>query len=122
MNDAAEVAEVVASGADGLVSDRCDVAHRVFVSEGLIASDVTKNIDKSVVNTTQAFYIPIAAANEVHVCVSAACVILPLVFNNSAVIMPAIVSILVVAVFLLSTPLPPSASTAAQGNKKKKAE
>jgi hypothetical protein len=118
VNDASEVAEVVASGANGLVSDRCDVAHRVFVQEGLIASDVTKNVDKSVVNTTKSYFVPIAAANEVHVCVSALCVILPLIFNNSAVIMPALVSVLVVAVFLLSTPPPP----ATDNKKKKKAE
>lgn len=102
VNSAEEVGQVVDSGADGLVSDRCDVAHRVLARRGIVPTDVTQSIVKSVVNTTAAYFVPRAAANEVHICVSAMCVVLPVIFNNASLIMVSFVSILVVLVFLLS--------------------
>lgn len=120
MNDPADVAEVVASGADGLVSDRCDVAHRVLYEEGLVPADLTQQIDRSLINTTKAFFIPAASANEVHVCVSAMCTILPFIMNNSQVLMSAFVSILIVLVFIMSSAGDRKDAQATGTNNKKK--
>ncbi len=95
---------ILSSGADGIITDRIDLAVQVANELGII--NRPNKVPQSAVNTTKAYFVPSLAPEEVHHCVSAMC----LLVQNLQYIIAAIV----VLMLFLSTRKSSSPNKSAQ--------
>jgi glycerophosphoryl diester phosphodiesterase len=93
VNDAAAMKRILSSGADGIITDRIDLAVQVANELGII--NRPSKVPQSSINTTNAYFVPSLNPEEVHHCISALC----LLVQNFQYIAGAVV----VLVFYLST-------------------
>ena len=93
VNDAAAMKRILSSGADGIITDRIDLAVQVANELGLI--NRPSKVPQSAINTSSAYFVPSLNPEEVHHCVSALC----LLYQNLQYIVGAVV----VLVLVLST-------------------
>lgn len=84
---------ILSSGADGIITDRIDLAVQVANELGII--NRPSKVPQSSINTTNAYFVPSLNPEEVHHCISALC----LLVQNFQYIAGAVV----VLVFYLST-------------------
>lgn len=74
VNDAAAMKRILSSGADGIITDRIDLAVQVANELGII--NRPSKIPQSSINTTNAYFVPSLNPEEVHHCISALCLLI----------------------------------------------
>ena len=101
---------ILSSGADGIITDRIDLAIQVVNEMGII--NRPSKVHQSAINTTKAYFVPSIAPEEVHHCVSALC----LLIQN----LQYIIAVIVVLMLYLSTSKSSLPTKSAQSLKKHK--
>eukprot|EP00029_Vermamoeba_vermiformis_P002185 TRINITY_DN12569_c0_g1_i1.p1 TRINITY_DN12569_c0_g1~~TRINITY_DN12569_c0_g1_i1.p1 ORF type:complete len:429 (-),score=48.15 TRINITY_DN12569_c0_g1_i1:5-1291(-) len=74
VNDPAAMKRILSSGADGIFTDRIDLAVQVANELGII--NRPSKVPQSSINTTSAYFVPSLNPEEVHHCISALCLLL----------------------------------------------